>query len=114
MREMMDYVHSANVRRFLQALTTDIDPVLRATMEQLLVEEEDKLGRTVEQLDNASRWLEQGKKRIDSIQHTASRSDCSPEHRRRAEQLLSTMQHTQALLEQFYNRLSRELNSIDL
>jgi hypothetical protein len=114
MHDLMDYVHAANVRRFLHALTTDIDPVQRATMQQLLVEEVNKLGKTIEQLDNASRWIEEGKKRIEIIERTASRFDGNSEHRRRAEQLLSTMQHTQALLEQFHDRLTSELNRIDL
>ena len=114
MHDLMDYVHAANVRRFLHALTTDLDPAQRATMQQLLVEEENKLGKTIEQLDNASRWIEEGKKRIDTIERTAARFDGNSEHRQRAEQLLLTMQHTQALLEQFHNRLTSDLNRIDL
>jgi hypothetical protein len=110
---MEEFVHTANVERFLDVMATDVEPARRRTLQQLLLEEENKLGKTIEQLDNVARWIEQGRQRIAKIRDIASRNDFSEEHHQRAIDLLATLQHTQSLLEEFHHRLDKTLNDIE-
>lgn len=107
------FVHVSNVSKFLRILATDIAPARRSTIRDLLLEEETKLGKTVEQLSNAERWVEEGRARIEVFQRAASDSRFGPEHRQRAESMLVAAHQTQMMLERFRAELGKQLNLIE-
>jgi hypothetical protein len=58
------FVNDLNVARFLDKLRFEHDPATRASLRRLLLEEEDKLGRSIERLRKVERHVAEGSGRI--------------------------------------------------
>ena len=61
---MDHFIARENIKHFRDLLWTDLAPEERARVQRLLVEEEDKLARSLELLDNIDRHLADGSRRI--------------------------------------------------
>jgi hypothetical protein len=64
MDEMAHFVSDLNVARFVDRLQVEHEPIRRAVLQKLLVEEEDKLGRNAERLGALQRHITEGNRRI--------------------------------------------------
>ena len=64
---MMDrFIARENIRHFRDMLLSDVDPEVRSRVRQLLVEEEDKLGKNLELLADIERHIAEGARRIEA------------------------------------------------
>jgi hypothetical protein len=57
MDHQQKFASDQNVTRFVSALQTEADPMRRNSLRSLLLEEENRLGSSLEQLDKADRYL---------------------------------------------------------
>jgi hypothetical protein len=74
----------------------------------LLIEEEDKLGHDLEQVEFAEKKVADGR---DRLNHLRSRLDLVPEQQRaEAERLVANFENTQRLLEQFCHQMRDRIN----
>ncbi len=58
------FVARENIKHFRDLLWTDLDARDRVRIQRLLIEEENKLARCTELLDNLERHIENGRRRI--------------------------------------------------
>ena len=58
------FIARENIKHFRELLWRDLRPEERARVQRLLIEEEDKLARTTELLENIDRHLADGSRRI--------------------------------------------------
>ncbi len=104
------FVACANIDHYLSVLnTTDLTPQNRATVTKLLIAEEDKLSRDLEQLEFAEIWAAQGRERLKRVHQLRDAAD--PKDRANAERLVANVEATQKLLEGFCHRLREKVNS---
>jgi hypothetical protein len=59
------YIAQENIRHFRDRLSWEVNPKTRTLLQQLLVEEEDKLGADLELLADIQQYLEDGHQRIE-------------------------------------------------
>jgi hypothetical protein len=64
MENTTQFVNDLNVARFLDKLRFEHDPATRASLRRLLLEEEDKLGRSIERLRKVQCHVAEGTRRI--------------------------------------------------
>ncbi len=64
---MQEFVARQNVERCRSRLETETDPKRRAFLLKLLVDEEDKLGRSLELLDDVEREILKARARMDEL-----------------------------------------------
>jgi hypothetical protein len=62
------YVARENIKHFRDRLWSEVDPKVRARLQELLVAEEDKLGTNLELLANLDRHISDGGRRIERQQ----------------------------------------------
>lgn len=87
----------------LRKLLTEADPDKQSRLRQILIEEEDKLSKDREQLEKSARWVRDGKKRVERLKTIMSTRKNSADR-----SLLSVMELTQTLFENFNRRLLNE------
>lgn len=109
---MDEFVARANINHFLGLLDdTDLAPGRRGVITKLLIEEENKLGRDLEQLGFAEARAAEGRERLDRLRQTLERGVAGPD-RAFTERLIANAETTQRLLEKVCLQMRQNLNSI--
>jgi hypothetical protein len=103
------FIARANIDHYLDLLSDGACArEKRAMVTRLLVEEEDKLGHDLEQLEFAERRVADGR---DRLNHLRSRLDLVPEQQRaEAERLVAIFEDVQHLLEGFCHQMRDKIN----
>lgn len=60
------FIARENIRHYRDMLLSDIEPKIRSSVQRLLVEEEDKLGKDLELLADIERHIAEGARRIEA------------------------------------------------
>jgi hypothetical protein len=98
---MDEFVARKNVKLCRQRLRSETDPTRRAILQEILVEEEDKIGATAELVDDIRREIARARALIDERRMLAATADCADD----AKALFNGLVQTQALHEQYLARL---------
>ena len=102
---MHRFIARANIDHYLHLLnSTGLGPEKRATVTKLLIEEEDRLGHDIEQLEFAETRAASGRDRLNQVRRKL-RDLSAPEHRAQAERLVANFEATQKLLDGFCHHL---------
>jgi hypothetical protein len=104
-----DFVANENIDHYLAMLQNPrLEPETQRTLQQLLVEEQNKLGRNREQLELAERRVHEGRERIRKLSKAVAHSGFGDDaqHRLRA---IATMKEIQRLFESYHRQLRDEL-----
>ena len=104
------FIARANIDHYLDLLSDGgCAREKQAIVTKLLIEEEDKLGHDLEQVEFAEKKVADGR---DRLNHLRSRLDLVPEQQRaEAERLVGNFENTQRLLEQFCHQLRDRINN---
>jgi hypothetical protein len=109
MDPLSSWLHNTNVDRTLNRLGTHVDPAKRAGLMKFLIEEENQLGADQDQLERTVRRVREGKARISRtlaiIQGLVGHGLMDEETFSKAMEVLSTMNESQRLIEQWYRRI---------
>ena len=109
---MYTYVARANIDRYLSLLMEDENPrETRVTITRLLIEEEDKLGHNLEQLEFAETRAATVRDRVNSLRISRNSSVASSLDRAQADRLLANLEAIQQLLEDFCHKIRQRVNS---
>ena len=109
---MYRYVARANIDRYLSLLMEDqIPPETRVTITRLLIEEEDKLGHDLEQLEFAETRAAMVRDRLNSLRTVRNGSVAASLDRAQADRLLANFEAIQQLLEDFCHKIRQRVNS---
>jgi DNA-binding CsgD family transcriptional regulator len=103
-----------NLEHFANRLGVESDPARRETMLRLIVEEEDKLGFGLEQLEIAEDRIAAGNKRIAMQRAVVARLGNGGSDTRLAKDVLATLVKAQALFEDYRQKILRQLNGSPL
>ena len=107
---MRDFIAEQNVDHYLSMLQKpQLASDQRTTLQKLLVEEENLLGRNREQLELADRRVHEGKQRIRKLKQTVANWHADERAREPNLSLVTAMEKTQELLEDFHRTLRNEL-----
>jgi len=101
MWELSHFVVQQNIRRFSDQLRSETDAMRRGRLQRLLVEEEDRLGFTVERLEELDRAIADGDKRVE-FQRTKidNLKNCGCDVRA-AKAVLRNMEEIQSIYKQY-------------
>jgi hypothetical protein len=103
------YIARANIDHYLGLLDgRDIPSERRAVIVKLLVDEEDRLGHDLEQLEFAESRAAEGRSRLKRLQDMLSVA--APADRAQAERLLANFEAIQKLLDGFCHHLRMKVN----
>jgi hypothetical protein len=103
---MDELISLANIDYLLEQLKKDrLTAGKRAEAMKLLISEEDKLGRSLEQLELAFSRIRKGEELVSRIRQLRDRFAPCSKARTQAERLLTTSEETQALLQSAYRNL---------
>ena len=94
------FVTESNVELYLSRLYTTLDATDRDNLLRLLVEEESKMGRSLEHVENGERRVADGCERLKRQRTVVAGLPIGKRHEHPAARLLETLEQTQALLEQ--------------
>ena len=94
-------VSDLNVARFMDRLQLELDPAKRASLQRLLLEEEDKFGRRAERLSDVQRHLAEGSRRIALQKALIETLKANGQEVRLAERTLSNLVEIQRIFEQY-------------
>jgi len=94
-------VSDLNVARFVDRLQLELDPAKRASLQRLLLEEEDKFGRRAERLSDVQRHLAEGSRRIALQKALIETLKANGQEVRLAERTLSNLVEIQRIFEQY-------------
>ena len=94
-------VSDLNVARFVDRLQLELDPAKRASLQRLLLEEEDKFGRRAERLSDVQRHLAEGSRRIALQKALIENLKANGQEVRLAERTLSNLVEIQRIFEQY-------------
>jgi DNA-binding CsgD family transcriptional regulator len=118
---MNDFIIERNIERYAERLRTELDPVVRASVTALLIEEEDRFGARVERLDKINGYIADCYQRIDKQKSliTGMRSDdyngipalSDGRDLSLAQRLLSNLKELLALFERRRHQIADELAS---
>jgi hypothetical protein len=109
---MDDYVAKANIDHYLSMLNgADLTSQNRTMITKLLVAEEDKLARDLEQLDFAEARAAKCRERLNYFSRLRDSFPAGSAERAHADKLLATFESTHQLVEQFCQRLRQKVNS---
>ncbi|MBR0686770.1 hypothetical protein JQ612_31555 [Bradyrhizobium manausense] len=112
---MHRYVARANLDHYLDLLNGDaLAAHNRATITKLLVEEEDKLGHDLEQLEFAETHAANGRQKVDHVRRLRDAFAFGTTEREQADRLLVNYENLQTLLEDFCHRLRARINSREI
>ena len=107
---MHRFVARENIDHYLRLLNrTGLGPEKRATVTKLLIEELDKLGHDIEQLEFAETRAASGRDRLNEVRRKLGDMS-APEHRAQAERLVANFEATQKLLDGFCHHLRNKVN----
>ena len=105
-----DFVANENVDRYLGMLRRPhLTSEKRTTLQGLLVDELDNLGRDREQLELSERRVREGKERIARLRSMVSTLSFGDQRQQRDLSVLSTMEAIQNLLEDYHCQLRDEI-----
>ena len=104
------FIARANIDHYLDLLSDGgCAREKRAMVTKLLIEEEDKLGHDLEQIEFAEKRVADGR---DRLNHLRSRLDLVPEQQRaEAERLVANFENIQHLLEQFCRQMRDKIDN---
>ena len=94
-------VSDLNVARFVDRLQLEPDPAKRASLQRLLLEEEDKFGRRAERLSDVQHHLAEGSRRIALQKALIENLKANGQEVRLAERTLSNLAEIQRIFEQY-------------
>jgi hypothetical protein len=104
------YIARANIDHFLGLLNSPgLGSERRAMVTKLLIEEEDKLGHDLEQLEFAENRAADGRDRLNRLR--GSLDAVGAEHREQAERMVANFEATQKLLDGFCHHLRAKVSS---
>jgi hypothetical protein len=99
------FVCDLNVKRFVEKLRSERDPDMRMSLKKVLVEEEDKFGRSTERVRNVERYIAKGSRRIASQKESlVERLKANGRDIRLAERTLNNLVEIQRLFQQYCHR----------
>ena len=101
MDDTAQFVSDLNVGRFADRLRFEHNPAIRASLQRLLLEEEDKLGRGVERLCKLQRHISEGSRRIAMQEALIAKLRTDRQDVRLAESMLSNLVEIQGIFEQY-------------
>ncbi len=103
---MHRYVAHANIDHFLGLLDkNDVPPENRAVITKLLIAEEDKLARGLEQLEFAESRAAKGRDRVNHLRNLRDGFVAGSAERAQADRLLTNIEDVQRLLEDFCHQM---------
>jgi hypothetical protein len=105
------FVHEQNLARFAEMLRVERDPARRAILQDLLIQEEERLGSVLERLDRAEAHIAEGRRRIERQRELVA-ALTSGGAAGEAEQLLESFIRTQSALEAYRRRLAGDLSAL--
>ena len=108
MSSLQDFISGQNIDRFLEQLSQPLEPSRSEMLLRLLMEEEDRLGRSREQFDLARQRVTDGASRIGRLKTLAACYPPESDFARRALAVTATLERTQELIEAHYQRLRTE------
>jgi hypothetical protein len=108
------FVSDLNVSRFLDRLQLAHDPSIRASLQRLLLEEEDNFGDRAERLHNAQRHIAEGYSRIERQKALLAKLKADRKDVRLAERTLSNLLEIQRILEQYRQSVLHALDRSSL
>jgi hypothetical protein len=101
MDDTAQFVSDLNVGRFADRLRFEHNPAIRASLQRLLLEEEDKLGYRVERLGNVQRHISEGGRRIAMQKALIAKLMTEGQDVTLAESMLSKLVEIQKMFEQY-------------
>jgi hypothetical protein len=107
------FISDQNIARYADLLHHESDPKRRATLELLLLEEEDRFARDAERLDLAERLLANGEERIARQRTLISGLRDNGHNVGRAEIFLTNMLVTQQLFRNFHASALNAINGLN-
>lgn len=112
MSALGEFIHHRNVIHLSDELyfRSDGDAIRRATLLRLLIEEEDKLGSSLERLDLANERIATGHTLIAKQRARLSELGHDGDAARAASDLLETLLQTQARFESYRQRILKTLH----
>ena len=95
------FVSDHNVARFVEKLRLEHDPVMRASLQRLLLKELENFGFNCEQLGNVQRQIAEGRRRIEIQQAVVERLTTNVQDVELAENTLNNLVEIQRVFEQY-------------
>ena len=114
MGEIERFIIRENIDRFAEHLAREADSDKRSTLFRLLIAEEDKLGKDLEQLAAVERCIREIRAKIARQRDLLERLATETEALRLANTLLVTLENTHALLDGHRDRLNGEIERSSL
>ncbi len=111
-RELAAFACARNIENFADHLSTEADPARRAVLMKLLVEEEDKLGVGLEQLDLSEAFIVKGQSLIARQEALIERLENCGREPRSANDVLNTLTEVHNLFKDYRHLLLRELKHL--
>jgi hypothetical protein len=108
------FMTEGNVEIYLSKLSDTLDPAVRDTILRLLVNEEEKMGRAREHVENGERRVIEGRRRLEQQRIIVARLAADERTDHPAVVLLDTFERTQALLEKHLRFLIERLQQSPL
>jgi hypothetical protein len=109
---MRRYIAHANIDHYLDLLhKDDISLQNRVVITKLLIDEEDKLGHDLEQLEFAERRAAEGRDRVSRLRNLRSSFVAGSTDRVQADRLLANVEGVQHLIENFCHQLRQRVSS---
>jgi hypothetical protein len=99
------FVNGLNVERFVDRLRFEHDPTVRRSLRRLLLEEEDKLGLSLERLGKVQHHIGEGRARIARQKILIERLVANGHDARFAENLLRNFIEVNEILERHYRTI---------
>ncbi len=108
---MYRFIARENIDHYLSILHADVvlSPEKRDSVVKLLIAEEDKLSRDLEQLEFAETRAANGRQRLQQVRRLRDKLD--PAMRDNADRLVANIEATQQLLEDFCHQLRTRVKS---
>lgn len=106
------FIAHANIDHYCDALKAERDPVRRATLTNLLIDEEAKLGATSEELAKTEAQISRNRELIARQRALTERLRNNGHETKDAEALLTTLVGTHSLWYQHRKRLRHELGEL--
>ncbi len=111
MGSMDTFVRERNVEMYLDRLYTELDDSTRHTLFRLLVDEESKMAKSREHLENGERRVADGLARLEKQRQLVAALTTEGRARAVAASLLEALETIQALLEAHCRRLRCEFEN---
>jgi hypothetical protein len=104
-----DFIANENIDHYLAMLQdAQLEPETQRTLQKLLVEEQNKLGRNREQLELAERRVHEGRERIRKLNRAVAYSGFGDDAQHRL-RMIATMKEIQSLFESYHREFRDEL-----